>query len=375
MKMNRAKYTTEEYIKQAKKIHKDKYDWSKVVYVDAKTKVCIICPIHGEFWQRANNHLSGCGCVKCYNERRNLTTRMTTEEFIKKARKIHGDKYDYSKVEYANNRTKVCIICPEHGEFWQTPSHHLQGHGCPKCSDNMCLTNEEFIKRAKKIHKDKYDYRDINYVNNHTPIQLCCKKHGIFLQLPAHHLKGHGCPKCAIDNSTLTLDDFIKKATEIHGNKYNYSKANYINSSIKVCIICPEHGEFWQTPNNHLSKGQGCPKCNQSRLETKTENFLKGKKIKYIHEKKFQWLGLQRLDFYLSEYNVAIECQGEQHFIPVDFGGRGKEWAETLYEENVRRDNKKKILCEEHNIKIFYINYNEDINAKLNIIYNYLTNE
>lgn len=374
MKMNRVKYTTEEYIKQAKKIHKDKYDWSKVVYVDAKTKVCIICPIHGEFWQRANNHLSGCGCLKCYNERRNLTTRMTTEEFIKKARKIHGDKFDYSKVEYINNRTKVCIICPEHGEFWQTPGHHLQGHGCPKCSDNMCLTNEEFIKRANKIHKDKYDYRDINYVNNHTPIQFCCKKHGMFLQLPTHHLKGHGCPKCAIDNSTLTLDDFIKKATEIHGNKYNYSKVEYKDSKTKVCIICPKHGEFLQIANSHL-KGHGCPKCNQSKLETKTENFLKDKKIKYIHEKKFQWLGLQRLDFYLSEYNVAIECQGEQHFIPVDFGGRGKEKAKEEFEERIEHDNKKKKLCEEHNIKIFYINYNEDINAKLNIIYNYLKDE
>ena len=129
------KKTKEEFIAKAKLVHGDKYDYSKVEYVGALTKVCIICPKHGEFCQEANSHLRGQGCPKCKYEKQTCTT----DEFIAKAKKIHGDKYDYSKVEYVNDRTKVCIICPKHGEFWQTPNHHLSGCGCPKCGiENHC---------------------------------------------------------------------------------------------------------------------------------------------------------------------------------------------------------------------------------------------
>ena len=145
------KSNTKEFIEKAKEVHGDKYDYSKVEYIDANTKVCIVCPIHGEFWQKPSNHLQGKGCLVCA-QRRNTITK---EEFIKKAREVHGDKYDYSKVEYITSTTKVCIICPKHGEFWQTPCSHLQGCGCNKCRS---LATEEFIEKARKVYGDKYDY-------------------------------------------------------------------------------------------------------------------------------------------------------------------------------------------------------------------------
>ena len=111
------------FIEKAKAVHGDKYDYSKVEYVKAKEKVCIICQEHGEFWQTPNNHLRGEGCPFCYGSK-----KLTTEEFISKAKQIHGNKYDYSNVNYVNKYTKVCIICPEHGEFWQKPSNHLKGN-------------------------------------------------------------------------------------------------------------------------------------------------------------------------------------------------------------------------------------------------------
>ena len=255
------KLSTEEWIQKAKKVHGDKYDYSKVKYYNAHTKVCIICPIHGEFWQTPASHLMGNACPKCGGK-----TKLNTDKFIHRAKEIHGEKYDYSKVEYINATTKVCIICPIHGEFWQTPAKHLSGKGCKKCGIERInasnrLTTEEFIRRAKEIHGEKYDYSKTNYIDAKTKVTIICPIHGEFVQNPVSHLHGgHGCRICA-KQEPYTTNSFIKKACEVHGKKYDYSKVKYVNSNIKVCIICPEHGEFFQRPSTHLG-GCGCPNCN-----------------------------------------------------------------------------------------------------------------
>ena len=302
--------------------------------------------------------------------------RLTKEEFIKKAREIHGDKYNYSKVEYINNKIKVCIVCPEHGEFWMKPNSHLLKQGCPKCAiernrfSQRC-TLQEFIKKAREIHGDKYNYSKVEYINNRTKICIICPKHGEFWQRPGDHLQHKGCPKCANDKihslQRLTKEQFIGKAIKIHSDKYSYAKVMYTTIYDKICIVCPIHGEFWQTPHDHL-KQSGCPKCNQSHMEKETEEILLNKGIKYETQKRFEWLGKQSLDFYLPDYNIAIECQGEQHFKPVDFAGKGKEWAEFLFKKNIKRDKNKLKLCEEKQINLFYINYNENILEKINKI-------
>ena len=191
------KKTKEEFIQEATEKHEGKYDYSKVEYVNSRTKVCIICSEHGhgEFWQRPNDHLSGNGCPKCGKE----ANRLSKEDFIKKAKKIHGDKYDYSKVEYVNCMTKVCIICPEHGEFYQQANVHTQGYGCPKCGSCYVPTNEEWIASANKVHKDKYDYSKVEYLGTHTKVCIICPEHGEFWQRPHDHIKGCGCSKCKGD--------------------------------------------------------------------------------------------------------------------------------------------------------------------------------
>lgn len=147
--------TTEEFIKMAKSIesHKDKgYDYSKVNYINRAEKVCIICPKHGEFWQIAGNHLMGHGCPKCRVEKIKKIMSSNTNKFIEKAKKVEahkGKNFDYSKVKYVNNHTKVCIICPKHGEFWQNPSSHLNGHGCPECAKEA-IWEKVLSKFAKK---------------------------------------------------------------------------------------------------------------------------------------------------------------------------------------------------------------------------------
>ena len=357
--------TTEIFIEKARKIHGDKYDYSKVNYINNHTKVCIVCPEHGEFWQSPHGHLRGRGCPKCGANKGCKSRTCTTEIFIEKARKIHGDKYDYSKVNYINNCTKVCIICPEHGEFWQTPGSHTNiGNGCPLCgnknsSEKRLKSINIFIKQAKEIHGDKYDYSKVEYSSNHEKVIIICPEHGEFLQSPYKHLQGHGCPKCAKSGVKLTTEDFLKKAKEVHGDKYDYSKVEYINNNTNVCIICPEHGEFWQTPRSHLA-GNGCSKCNASKMELEIKSFLEDNNIKYIPQHSFDWLKYKsplKLDFYLPEYNIAIECQGEQHFCPIDFFG-----GEQRYELTVKRDIAKLNLCKEHNINILYF-ANENVSV------------
>lgn len=344
---------TKEFIKKARKIHGDKYDYSKVEYINNRTKVCIICPTHGEFWQTPNNHTNKTkpkGCPKCGVKKCINAIKSTKEKFVKKAKDAHANKYDYSKVEYINNRTKVCIVCPIHGEFWQRPYEHTKGCGCPKCKGKN-MTTSDFIEKARKVHGDKYDYSKVNYINSHTKVCIVCPIHGEFWQLPNNHLNGHGCEQCYRDDKVYDTDSFIRKAKEIHGDKYDYSKAEYINNHTKVCIICPIHGEFWQVPNSHLSEN-GCPKCIQSKLEKNCSSFLTEHNINFDVEKTFRWLGNQRIDFYLKDYNVAIECQGLQHFEPVDYFG-GEKGLQTRQKRDCKKYNK----CNEHGISIYYFTF------------------
>ena len=285
------------------------------------------------------------------NKRNNK--KKTKEQFIEEAYKVHGNKYDYSKVEYINSKTKVCIICPIHGEFLKTPNKHLLGQGCPFCSGKKKKTKEEFIKEARKVHGDKYDYSKVEYINSDTKIIITCHIHGDFEQVPYSHLQGKGCKYCNGGISD-TKESFIEKARLIHGNKYDYSKVEYINSKTKVCIICPIHGEILQTPNEHL-QGYGCLYCNESHLERNVCLILEENNIQIERQKKFEWLGKQSLDFYLPQYNIGIECQGIQHFKPIEhFGGKNR------FKQQIEQDEKKFILCKNNNVKLLYINYNDD---------------
>lgn len=369
--MFKKKLTTENFIEKAKKVHGNKYNYSKVEYKGCNEKICIICPEHGEFWQIPSSHLSGKGCSKCYNKKRGNKLKLTTEQFIEEAKQIHGDKYNYSKVNYVNRKTKVCIICPIHGEFWQSPSCHIfNKNGCPKCcKTGVKYTIEDFKEKVNKIHNGKiYVAKDAEYINSHTKIKMICPEHGEFWTKPNYILCNHGCPICGNlivkEKLRFTLKDFIEKAKKVHKNEYDYSLSQYEGYDIPTKIIChnidkngKEHGIFLQSPHSHLM-GCGCPKCSMSNLERKIYNLLEINNIKYEYEKHFEWLGMQSLDFYLPDYNIAIECQGIQHFEPCNFGS-DKKTAEEMFEYVKECDNKKYKLCKENGIKLIYYKQNK----------------
>lgn len=356
------KLTIEEFIERSILIHGDKYDYSKSIYINSKTKVKIICCHHGEFEQIPKDHMNGRGCTSCGG-----TKKLTQEEFINKSIEIHKNTYNYSLSIYKNSSTKIVIICNSHGEFMQTPEMHLYGQGCFKCgilksAITRKMSKNEFIKKSNDVHFNKYNYDLLIYKNTDTKIVIICPNHGEFTQTPHNHLK-YGCIKCG-GTKKLTQEEFVKKSIEIHGNKYNYSQAEYKGNKFKVEIICPKHNIFKQSASNHM-KGANCPSCNSSKGENIIKNFLIKNNITYQEQKKFpECMHIRKLpfDFFLPEYNLCIEYDGEQHFKAVKIFGGHKEFKKTLIRDEIKNN-----FCKIQNIKLLRISYKENIQDVLNI--------
>ena len=276
MGKNNVRRTTEQFILESKNIFGDKYNYSKVDYKNNREKVCIICKKHGEFWQSPCSHLQGQeGCKECYKEKVCRNPFKTKDDFIKESIEIHGNKYDYSKVEYLGDKYKVCIICPKHGEFWQTPNNHLKGKGCPDCYGNRKLTKEKFIEEARKIHGDKYDYSKVEYKNIDTKVCIICPKHGEFWQTPSHHISGRGCPKCKMSIYEKTVKNTLD--------------------------------------NLHIKY-----------------QFEVGKRT-------LKWIENLRLDFYIPDLNIAIEVQGEQHYKSINKFGGDDNLQKTIHRDKLKK--------------------------------------
>jgi len=256
-----------------------------------------------------------------------MSEKLTAESFIERATVIHKNKYDYSKTIYGkDNKDKVTIICPIHGEFRQKPNSHLRGCGCWPCTGKSKSNTEDFIRKSKAIHGNKYDYSKVQYVAALKPVTIICPQHGKYLQRPNTHLNGSGCLKCGVvkvsDARRKTISEFMLDARDIHGNLYDYSKSVYNGEHQKLQIICNRHGSFWQTPHMHLHRDScGCPKCRLSKGEQKIMAFFDINNIQYINQKTFDDCRnpktgrLLKFDFYLPHKNILIEYDGNQHFI------------------------------------------------------------
>ena len=344
--------------------------------------------------------------------------------YTEKAKLIHGDKYNYDNVNYINTKTKIKIICKNHGEFEQRPDHHLRGSGCPECSGNNKKENTTFIQESIKIHGNKYDYSVSEYKGAHKKVKIICKEHGLFEQTPRAHLNNQGCSKCAGNNKKeneeiiLNLikingdkydyslveynganedikiickehgifeqsyinhfhykqncpkcrgfnksnEEFITEIKLVHNNLYDYSLVNYIDCKTKIDIICKKHGIFSQEPSNHLS-GQGCPYCKSSKGENEIKRILDYFKIKYIPQYTFENCKFKKklpFDFFLPEKNLCIEFNGMQHYKSIEHFG-----GDIEFENRKIRDTIKKEYCKNNNIKLLIIKYNEDIQKLL----------
>ena len=334
-------------------------------YKGSNVKIRFMCDKHGEFLARPNDILNGQGCPKCGG-----TKKLTREEFIKSAMFVHNGFFSYDKCIYINSNEKVTITCPIHGDFEQKANNHLNGQGCLKCKlegiKHKITMREQVNKSTRSISdavfKERYynkfghvyDLSDTIYINNRTIFYPLCKIHGKFPITPNHLMMGRGCPKCA-KNYHYTKEELVEKFKEIHGCNFLYDRVNEAKTHEMVEIGCKIHGYFMQMVSNHL-KGQGCPLCKESKMEKEITELLAKKEIEFEREKRFDWLGRQSLDFYLPKYNVVIECQGIQHFEPLDYFG-GKE----EFEKRKMLDSTKSEKCMENGIEIiYYADYDYD---------------
>ncbi len=291
-----------------------------------------------------------------------MSRKLTNEEFIERSRKVHGDKYDYSLVEYINIYIKVKIICKKHGIFEQKPSGHQLGNGCVLCFGNIKLTTESFIERSRKVHGDKYDYSLVEYVNYNTKVKIIYNE-CIYEQLPNNHLKGFVCENI----KKMTKEEFIQKSKEIHGDKYDYSLVDFKNVRGKVKLIYNEV-VYEQYAYVHLqgNSPKGIVEFS-SKGEKSIEKYLITNKIKY---KKQHWFSDCRnilplpFDFYLEDYNILIEYDGEQHFRSVVIFGGDDGFKRLQHNDNIKNK-----YCEQNRIPLLRISYLENINEKLS---NYL---
>lgn len=259
--MKRQRLNTDMFIERSKEIHGMVYDYTNTEFVNVTTDVVINCPKHGDFKIKPNRHLYGPkqGCKYCAEHSR----FNTTDTFIEKAKLIHGELYDYSKVDYKHSNENVTIICKEHGEFEQIANNHLQGAKCLKCYEEESRpTLEDVIDKFNKIHKGKYDYTEVNYINNYSSVKIICKKHGSFMQSPSDHASGNGCPRC------------------------RESKGETLIASALIDL----------------------------KINFKTEKKFKDCKSKFNRPLRF--------DFYLPDYNTCIEFDGPQHFKVSNYFGK-----------------------------------------------------
>lgn len=275
------KLTKEEFIKRAIAKHGEgRYDYSGVVYKNSSTEVEIKCNVCGKiFFQRPDSHLQGKGCRYCgYKKSHPLTT---LDEFFRKARVVHGDKYDYSQVKFEKVKDKITIICPEHGPFSQAVINHYFGQGCPKCgikknAQKLRSNTDDFVKKAKIIHGDKYNYDLVKYVNNRTPIQIICNTcETEFSQTPHSHLLGRGCLNCA-NNQPIGTEEFIRRAKEVWGDRYLYDKVNHKGNKKKLLSFVVSMGNLNLT---HMifsmdMAAQNVLEKHQKKLEEKSKSSL-----------------------------------------------------------------------------------------------------
>lgn len=303
---------TFEVLQKFKDVHGNEFDYSKVEYVNAKTKIEIICPIHGCFFQTPDKHLQGRKCPKCSGKGK------TREEKIKDFRKIHGDKYDYCEAEIKSIKSKIKIICPEHGVFLKTPEKHKAGQGCPKCAEierikKSRTSKSDLLEQFRKAHGAKYSYDKVEYVNTSTPVVITCPEHGEFDQMPSKHISGQGCPKCV--GKGLTKDELLQQLNEKHESKYTYKIPNNFNALMKIKIQCPIHGEFEQTIDSH-KQGRGCHDCG---LETVAAAKRKSRQeiisiFREVHGDKYDYAKMRYKDKFSK---IIIRCPHHGEFYQV----------------------------------------------------------
>lgn len=379
------KYTTKQSIEMCKKSkHEKNVLYDKYIYHGSHIKSIFICPKHGEFSMTPHNFLKGKGCKLCAYEKKSNQKINNFDIIIKKCNQIHQKKYKYNCLITKNGRTYIKYICPFHGEQEQLLSNHLNGKGCKLCGNNIRNKKnklDKIIAIKNLINKvgDKIDFSKFNYNGCNVKSICICKICGNeFKNYYDSLMHGNGCPICGkkknIESKTLSLNEISEKGHKTHKNQYDYIETKKQNGKTYIHCYCHkknkngiEHGDFWQNLDNHLNKHANCPICNMSHMENDIYVSLTALNINFIYQYSLPENKLYKYDFYLSDYNILIECQGEQHFGKVNFKGA---FTESKLNENlinqIKRDKYKYDLAITNKYQIIYYVDKSNFSKKIN---------
>lgn len=375
--------TQDEFERRARDKHKNRYDLSKAVYETQYDTVTVICKDHGPFLIAPHNLWRGGNCPLCAKTDSGNSRRLNPKVFLQRAIKKHKKNYDLSEVNYTTAKVKITPICKDHGKFEVLPANFLKGTGCPHCSSEEHVElmksasfRKDIVKSFVAIHGERYDYSKVDYQGLGKKVEIICKKHGSFYQLPSIHLENKGCQKCgAVDRADaqrLTQEEVLSRFKELHGDRFDYSQFRYIDNKTKSIIICREvgHGPFKMRASSHFEE-QGCPKCADPKGERRIAKWLNDHKIEHIQQ--FSILPPNarnnsfrlRYDFLLPEINLLIEYDGEQHYRPVRFHGMSEAKSIEIFEITQKRDRAKNRWAKKNGYALLRISYTEDTIAIL----------
>ena len=314
--------TQDEIIQGFIEKHGNKYDYSKVSYVEATSEVIVTCLQHGDFKITPNKHKLGQGCLECsIIENSKKKREKGAANIIRRIKEVHGEIYDLSEVVYDKMKSPVTIICKKHGRKQITPSSLIYGKcGCDECGRERSEAAkirplEDVLKQATQVHEGKYGYHKIeNYTDTQAKYIFVCPVHGEFPQTMADHLSGRGCKDCGKEmtglKKRLTQEEVIERCTEVHGNRYDLSKIKYITDREPIEIICKKHGSFFPLPINFM-RGHNCGRCGVkvSKAEIEVQDFIK--ETHKIVESNRKILGNgKELDIFIPSEKIAIEYNG-----------------------------------------------------------------
>jgi very-short-patch-repair endonuclease len=343
------KQTLEEFIQKALVLHGNKYDYSKVDYIDSKTKIIVICQKHGDFSATPKLHIAirrgrgdakPSGCPSCGEEQRrsndgksSIERTKSVDQFIKDAIEVHGEKYQYSRVNYQNSHTKIIITCPKHGDFEQKPYSHLNGRGCPACGQEIVIRTAEkktgvsttwsqksFIEECKRNHNNKYDYSGTVFKTTNRVISIVCPLHGKFEQIAYDHLRGRGCEKCGRAliglARRMSFEEWRTIADHTHKHNYEYDSSSYVSSKYLIKIKCKKHGWFTQKAGMHAYAGHGCDRCGNESIASFRKRTLKQfiKQAHAVHGDEYDYRDVANDKetgniIYDSKGKITIKCK------------------------------------------------------------------
>lgn len=360
---DKRRFTNDQFITKSKLKFPNKFDYSDTNYTGSNNDVILRCIAHNNtFETNAGAHFQMMfgGCLPCASEHMSKLKSSNTMEFVEKALKVHGDKYDYSNVDYVNSTTAVTIGCPEHNDFYQKPADHLAGYGCFHCGlvlmhQAQAYTTDHFVNLSSSMFPGKFDYTDTIYYNSLTELTIRCILHDYtFKTVPKTHFKSeYGCCRmCVLDVISRSPQQFIIEAKVVHGDLYDYSKCIYVDTRTKVIIICREHGEFLQSPHGHL-QGYGCVKCSSLKNEKLCRTIIEKLTGLIFHKVRPKFLMKLEYDCYNEVLKLAIEYNGEQHYEFVPFLQK----TEAKFKRQQENDARKVQLSIENGIYLIVVPY------------------